>query len=155
MIALLSAFLDKEGTNLDKMKLERRKMGAIQLEKDIADWQEQAYLGHRSFKGKEDHILIEKAKMGLPGMVPILIVVPASVVDNWDYEFTMWGHFSTTVYRDASTQKEALDAIRYGRSEILLCGHSLFGTASHIKDIKSISWKLVVVDEFHGMSVSC
>ena len=31
--------------------------------------------------------------------VPILLVVPASVVDNWGKEFNKWGHFSVVIYR--------------------------------------------------------
>lgn len=61
-----------------------------------------------------------------------------------------WGHFRVAVYRDEKLRTEALDEIKYGSAEILLCGHSLFGNASHMKAFETINWKLIVVDEFHG-----
>ena len=153
VISLLAALLGKSGTGEDKFKLEGRRRGAEKLKKDMESWDVDASLGLRSFQGKEEHVEREKAKLCLPEMVPILIVVPASVVDNWDYEFSMWGHFRVAVYREERLRSGALDEIRYGAAEILLCGHSLFGSdpeKEHMKAFKQISWKLVVVDEFHG-----
>lgn len=137
------------------MELEKRRKGAAKLIRDVETWDNDALLGLRSFQGKDGYVADEKAKLELPEKVPILVVVPASVVDNWDYEFSMWGHFSVALYRDEKHRKEALEAIKYGSAEILLCGHSLFGSSSHIKEFKKITWKLVIVDEFHGKWNSC
>lgn len=92
VISLLAALLGKTGTGLDKLNLERRKRGAAKLKNDLDSWQLEALLGKRSHdqEGKKEHMASEKANMGLPEIVPILIVVPASIVDNWEYEFTMY-----------------------------------------------------------------
>ena len=82
-------------------------------------------------------------------MTPVLLVVPAVVVDNWDYEFTLWGHFSVARYREQQHRDAALDWVKYGAAEVLLCPHSLFGSKDHFKWINQIQWKIVVVDEYH------
>ena len=90
--------------------------------------------------------------LNIPEKMPILLVVPSSVLDNWAYEFDLWGHFSVAMYRD-DTREGALDAVRYGEAEVMVVGHKLFGTAAHFKNINTIPWKLCVVDEFHVFKV--
>jgi SNF2 family DNA or RNA helicase len=82
---------------------------------------------------------------------PILIVVPSSLVENWTNEFKLWGHFSVAIFR-GSDRCLALERVRAGMDEILICGKGLFD--SSINSLNSVKWKLIVVDEFHEYKVS-
>mmetsp|Transcript_38727 Transcript_38727/g.83449 ORF Transcript_38727/g.83449 Transcript_38727/m.83449 type:complete len:902 (+) Transcript_38727:275-2980(+) len=84
----------------------------------------------------------------VPKVTPILIIVPPSVVQNWQNEFETWGHFTVGVYSGQSREK-ALERIQDGRDFILIVGKSLFVRVADYDQIASIEWKLVIVDEFH------
>ena len=80
---------------------------------------------------------------------PILIIVPASVVDNWARELHTWGHFSVQVFGSDSDRANSLHRVKIGMDDIMLCGKELF--SKNIDEFLKIKkWKLVVVDEFHN-----
>ena len=78
--------------------------------------------------------------------VPILIIVPPSIVDNWSKELDKWGHFVFKTFRQ--DKSEVIKSIKFGLTEILVCGKSFF-SMDKFDEICSIRWKLIVVDEFH------
>ena len=132
------------------MRKRRKKVQAFG--KELESSKDDMFL-HGGFKSEEE--LIEEFKtdkLELPEKVPILLVVPSSVVDNWHFEFSLWGHFSVAVYRDKEMET-ALEAVKYGSAEVLLCGHSMFGAAAHFREIIKMPFKLVIVDEFHVFKV--
>jgi hypothetical protein len=87
----------------------------------------------------------------IPPFSPILIVVPSSLVENWTNELKLWGHFSVAIFR-GSDRGLALERVRAGMDEILICGKGLFDSSSN--SLNSVKWKLIVVDEFHEYKVS-
>jgi DNA excision repair protein ERCC-6-like 2 len=153
LIALLTALLGKSGTGRDEVVLKKREHELRSVQKDLDSWEESALLGQRGFGAGKCHLADQKKKLQLPDIMPILLIVPVAVIDNWDYEFTIWGHFRVAVYRGGSIRYEALKSIELGSSEVLLCGHSLFSAENDYELIEKIPWKLVVVDEFHMFKV--
>jgi DNA excision repair protein ERCC-6-like 2 len=154
LIALITALLGKSGTGRDEVVLTKRERELRNVQKNIDSWEESVLLGQRGFgAGRNQYLADQKKKLQLPDFMPILLLVPASVIDNWHYEFTLWGHFRVAVYRGGNSRDEALKSIELGSSEVLLCGHSLFVAEKDYKLIEAIPWKLVVVDEFHVFKV--
>jgi len=80
--------------------------------------------------------------------VPILLICPPSVISNWINEFKSWGHFAVETFQ-GNDRAVALNRVKIGQSEVLLCGKSLFSKESCFSLLKSVQWKLVVVDEYH------
>jgi reverse gyrase len=64
-------------------------------------------------------------------------------------EFETWGYFGVGSYH--GERQEALDRVKDGTHEVLVCGASLF--LGDFDEIASVKWKLIVVDEFHGFKV--
>jgi hypothetical protein len=153
VLSLVAALLGKRGTLQDKRELKKR---VRKVKEYIAEKKKRGdtalELGHLSGRERIEEDLLKKFKkdiLKLPAMLPILLVVPASVVDNWNYEFKLWGHFRVELYRDELDRTLALESINYGSAEVLLCGHSMFSSSEHFEEFIKIPWKLVVVDEFH------
>ena len=90
----------------------------------------------------------DSAVAPLAPRTPVMLIVPASVVDNWMSEFSKWGHFAVYKYT-ASTADECLDNARDGLAEAVVVPKSLFTMEKHYENLKEIDWKLIVVDEFH------
>jgi SNF2 family DNA or RNA helicase len=84
----------------------------------------------------------------LPEWCPVLIVIPKSVADGWLKTFSEWGHFSVALY-DGSNRSEAINSVIHGISEIMICSMAMLARRDDFELISAISWKLVVVDEFH------
>jgi SNF2 family DNA or RNA helicase len=80
---------------------------------------------------------------------PALVIVPPSVLEAWKQSFELFSHFSVSVF-SSKTGTKAVQAVRFGSSDVLLCPKSLFQSDIHFKIIISIKWKLVVIDEFHN-----
>lgn len=152
VISVLSAFLRKTGTGVDSFVLEERKKQVKEFKEKVATLEMDAMLGLGSFKPKEERIQLFRDNLNLPAYMPILLIVPSSVLDNWAYEFDLWGHFSVAMFRD-SEREAALEAVLYGDAEVMVVGHKLFGMAAQFKMINAIPWKLCVVDEFHVFKV--
>ena len=79
---------------------------------------------------------------------PSLVIVPPSVIENWSNEFKTWGHFSVAVFQDKD-RALALERIRNGMDDIMICGRSIFIQNDSFEVVKNIRWKLIVIDEFH------
>lgn len=148
VISVISAFLGKTGTGHDALILEKRKKKVKEFKKAMQKNEMAAMLGFESFVPKEERKRTFFAELQIPEKMPILLVVPSSVLDNWLYEFVLWGHFSVAMYRDLE-RESALDEIESGAAEVMVVGHALFGSAKHFEQINAINWKLCVVDEFH------
>lgn len=71
-----------------------------------------------------------------------------SVISNWENEFKTWGHFAAASYRD-SNRMQALQRVRDGMEDILLCGKSMLSQKEFFPPLLSVTWKLIVVDEYH------
>jgi SNF2 family DNA or RNA helicase len=78
---------------------------------------------------------------------PVLLIVPASVVDNWLSEFNNWAIFSVYNYR--SHPAETLEALELGIAEIVVVPKSLFTRDEHFDLLRAVDWKIVIVDEYH------
>ena len=54
----------------------------------------------------------------------VLIVVPASVIQQWANEIEKWGHFTVHILKGPKEMKaEALDEARIGAADILICSY--------------------------------
>jgi len=148
VISLIAALLGKSGTGADLEELKRRQRFARQKVVSAQRLEEEAIdRGQLVVSERKDTAVV------LPEWAPILIVIPPSIIDNWKQDFGMWGHYGVAIYQ-GSEREEALNKIKSGEAEVLLCAKSLFtGDAAFqvlaCKD-SGIKWKLIIVDEFHG-----
>jgi SNF2 family DNA or RNA helicase len=144
VIAMLAALLEKKGSGLDKVELVRRRK-AIQKRLD-----ENLKLQQEAMRqGTVAKTYVPTEGIDLPAWAPILIAVPPSVMENWMNELNTWGHFGAVKFAGPSRDL-ALERIREGLDEIMVCGSSLFkGSEDDLRQVKSIPWKLLIVDEYH------
>jgi SNF2 family DNA or RNA helicase len=140
---MLAALLKKSGTGEDKIQLSR-KQRIIQTKLDNDRKARERAL--RDGTIAEVNSRIEGIKMSR--WAPILVIVPPSVLENWTNEFRTWGHFGVAAF-SGSSRDRALDRIRTGLDEIMVCGRSMFLQPGDLIDIKLINWKLIIVDEYH------
>jgi SNF2 family DNA or RNA helicase len=144
MIGLIAALLQKTGTGLDEVEIGRHRGKVAKALRAEAESKRQALMTGFGLKNESSALdAIEQ-----PRFTPILIIVPPSVIDNWQNEFKTWGHFNVGVYKGPSREK-ALERIQDGRDFILIVGKSLFIRAQDYDQLASVQWKLVVVDEYH------
>ena len=150
VIAFLAALLGKTGTGQDKVKNLQR---IVLYEEEIARHQnaeDRAILkGTISKISQLSAPLSDEMKALMPEKwSPILLVCPPSVIQNWRNELDVWGHFAVEVFQDKD-RLVALDRIKGGVSDILLCGRALFSQEQSFQQLMQFPWKLVVVDEYH------
>mmetsp|Transcript_17888 Transcript_17888/g.27808 ORF Transcript_17888/g.27808 Transcript_17888/m.27808 type:complete len:1082 (+) Transcript_17888:131-3376(+) len=150
VISLLAALLKKKGTGHDAKVVHdrRRKIGKelkkAQAERDIL------LLGGSPVKRMEKQTISKLSSISSPAAAPILVIVPASVRKNWQKEFETWGHFGVTVYGASKDDRDSLvEQCQSGFSEIMLIGNKMFSQQADFAKIKSVPWKLIIVDEFH------
>ena len=79
---------------------------------------------------------------------PILIIVPPSVLTNWENEFKTWGYFAVASYRDAN-RAIAIERIARGMEDIMFCGKSMLVRKKDLNELLTIQWSLIIVDEYH------
>ena len=143
-VALISALLEKKGTGEDLLELHRRR-------KTVDAWAAQMEISKREALRNGQILTVSNEEIAqdldLPRWAPILILVPPSIVPNWINDFNSWGHFGIELYEKG--RERALDRIKQGYSEILICRKSVFMKRADFKEISSVRWKMVVVDEMH------
>lgn len=81
---------------------------------------------------------------------PALIVVPASLINNWFDELNAWGYFSfRKVGRTKDEQVETLHALRRGTIEGAVMSYDTM--KSKIDELKHLEFSVVVFDEAHKL----
>ena len=80
---------------------------------------------------------------------PILVVLPASLLDQWKSEFDIWGSFDVKIGRTKSLIVQYLDMAKFGFIEILIMSYEQ--VRSHIEGIQQIQWSLIIFDEAHRL----
>ncbi|KAL4854168.1 hypothetical protein ACK3TF_005019 [Chlorella vulgaris] len=82
---------------------------------------------------------------------PILVVVPVSVMDNWEREFNMWGKFRVAKC-DSKHKSTALASIKAGKKEVMLAGYPIFSAKGDlVQALLEIPWHMVIFDEAHNL----
>ena len=145
MISLIAALLKKTGTGLDLLEINQHCNKVKKTLQAREESKHQALLTGFGIKNDADDAL---ETIETPRFTPILIIVPSSVVDNWQNEFKTWGHFNVGVYAGSNREK-ALDRIKDGLDFILITGKSLFTRAGDYDELAQVEWKVVIVDEYH------
>jgi SNF2 family DNA or RNA helicase len=147
IVSLLAALFHKTGTGLDLLQIQHRRKVAAARSVEITSEKDAALLAGRVWKESTAGNAVEA---GLSQWAPVLIVVPPSIIQNWVHDFSIWGHFSIAVYQGSQSGREkALESIRLGVAEVMICAKSLFTQPSAFSDLYQIKWKLIIVDEFH------
>jgi SNF2 family DNA or RNA helicase len=141
-IALLAALYKKTGTGMDLHELNQRK----KIIESILTLNE----------AKRDELLLkgviarEDEMAHLPPVCtnwcPVLVAAPNTVVQNWVDDFATWSHFALDVYR-GKNREASLEKVKNGIVEVLICGHSMIQSKDHIDKLKTVAWKIVIVDE--------
>ena len=147
MISLIAALLKKTGTGLDLLEINQH---GNKVKKALQKREENKHQALLTGFGIKNDPAGGAALDDIepPRFSPILIIVPSSVVANWQNEFKTWGHFNVAVYSGANREK-ALERIKDGLDFILIAGKSLFTRACDFDQLATVEWKLVVVDEYH------
>jgi hypothetical protein len=78
-----------------------------------------------------------------------LIVVPKSVLLNWERELDAWGTFARVTAYAKKDQDAALDAVRDGAVELCLTTYGIYQRRT--KDFAALPWAVVVFDEAHAL----
>ncbi|KAK9862888.1 hypothetical protein WJX84_009991 [Apatococcus fuscideae] len=84
--------------------------------------------------------------------LPILIVMPASVIDNWLREFASWGIFHVLAIKGGTSfdAKAAMLRQAFNKAcEVVIVGVETF--TSHIYDFQKVDWHVMIVDEAHRL----
>ena len=141
IISLLAALLGKTGTGKDLIDIQQRRR-AVAIRADQVDAErERALLEGRVWTESVPENLLSP-------WAPVLIIVPPSIVQNWRTDFETWGHFSIVCY-ESSQRERAVEAIKHGAAEVMVCKKSLFMQEVDIKMLSKIHWRVIVVDEIH------
>lgn len=78
----------------------------------------------------------------------ILIVCPGTLMQNWQDELDKWGFWQVDIYHGNPKDKRGvLNAIRGGRSEIMITTYSTYRNAE--SETNTIDWDCVIADECH------
>lgn len=81
-------------------------------------------------------------------MAPILIVMPASLLQNWEQELHVWMSCKTIILRGKPSDRDALiDQIARGEYEVVICSYDIL--KMYLSRLHKIPWEVVVLDEMH------
>eukprot|EP00884_Botryococcus_braunii_P005791 jgi/Botrbrau1/15212/Bobra.0149s0068.3 len=79
---------------------------------------------------------------------PVLIVVPTSLLTNWEREFNMWGTFRIAIYHGIN-RGASLTAAASGNLQVLLTSYDT--VRLYIEDLLTVDWHVVICDEAHRL----
>ena len=144
VVALLAAYLEKTGTDADLEVIRQREKAVKEYEQEERLQKDRAMESGRILLQTDSKKPVFAAK----AMSPILIVIPAGVVDNWREALQVWGHFSFIVYR-GSGRENLITQVVNNQAEIALCPESVFSQHNDVEILNQARWKLIIVDEFH------
>lgn len=144
LIALLSALQEKSGTKMDRERINECQCKIKNQQKELKDRARNCLL---------QGIAISNDNSRLSGQLfkdysPVLVIVPSSVLKNWNNEFHTWGHFSVSTYY-GEDKADAIERVKIGMDDILLCGRPTVQNEKGLNELLLVPWKLIVVDEFH------
>jgi len=77
---------------------------------------------------------------------PVLIVCPASLVQQWKSELLTWAHFEVGVC-DGKRKEQVLSAVEGGELEVIVCSYTCYYQVHN--RLNSVDWELVIFDEAH------
>ncbi|TMW67461.1 hypothetical protein Poli38472_011081 [Pythium oligandrum] len=125
VIALLSAILKKQGDYRDK-----------------ESWR-QLRTERRARRSENGATFSEN-----DGPNPLLIVVPASLLHNWESELHVWMSCATVILHGKPEERERLlDQIERGEHEVVICSYDILKIT--LDRIRRTPWDAVVFDEMH------
>jgi superfamily II DNA or RNA helicase len=81
-----------------------------------------------------------------------LLVVPKSVLLNWERELDTWATFARVTAYAKKDQDAALDAVRAGTAEVCLTTYGIY--QRRLAEFKAQPWSVVVFDEAHMLQNS-
>jgi SNF2 family DNA or RNA helicase len=140
--------LQKSGTGADLIELKRRK-SLVKLKMDKMKKENDTALMQGKIPSHDLTKLVVDNDLHVSEWSPVLVVVPNTVVQNWVDAFQTWGHFAVAVYQGTTSRESQLHSVSIGINEILICPKSMFERREHFDKFLLISWKIVVIDEFH------
>ncbi|RMX67564.1 hypothetical protein DD238_001557 [Peronospora effusa] len=81
-------------------------------------------------------------------VAPIFIVMPASLLQNWEQELHTWMSCTTAILRGKPSDRDAMiDQIARGEYEIVICSYGILKMYS--SRLHKIPWEVVILDEMH------
>ncbi|KAG1706701.1 hypothetical protein DVH05_027555 [Phytophthora capsici] len=132
VIAFLSAIMGKHGDSRDKDAWKAL------LHQRRERYSESGCTGHPedsgfSFEGE---------------VAPIFIVMPASLLQNWEQELRTWMSCTTVILRGKPSDRNAMiDKIARGEYEIVICSYDIL--KMYLSRLHKIPWEVVILDEMH------
>ncbi|EEY68815.1 DNA repair and recombination protein RAD26 [Phytophthora infestans T30-4] len=132
VIAFLSAIMGKHGDRRDKDAW--RALLHTRRER----YSESGAVGHPEDSG-----------FSFAGEVaPIFIVMPASLLQNWEQELHTWMSCTTIILRGKPSDRDAMiDQIARGEYEIVICSYDIL--KMYLSRLHKIPWEAVILDEMH------
>ncbi|KAG3150444.1 Switch 2 [Phytophthora cactorum] len=132
VIAFLSAIMGKHGDHRDK------DAWRALLHQRRERYSESGAVGHPEDSG-----------FSFSGEVaPIFIVMPASLLQNWEQELLTWMSCSTIILRGKPRDRDAMiDQIARGEYEIVICSYDIL--KMYLSRLHKIPWEAVILDEMH------
>ena len=126
VICFLAAIMGKTHRAIDKKIMKRRRKKGLEL----------------MDRAENDRVWDKTA------FPPVLIVLPASLVEQWKRELSVWGCFEVEICRGKEGY-EKLQQARFGATEIILMSYEAL--VKHVLFIKEIKWACIIFDEAHRL----
>ncbi|ETV85653.1 hypothetical protein, variant 2 [Aphanomyces astaci] len=81
---------------------------------------------------------------------PVLVVVPASLLANWELECKVWMCCRVAIlHGKPKDRRDILEAMARDAYEVVLCSYDLLKL--HLSELNVIEWYIVVLDELHNL----